>query len=346
MIDYFLSSHTSQGYYSFLEGNIKNLKHIFILKGGSIQIRSQVIRNIGIKLADRGNDVELLHGVDNPDILEGIIIPDLELALVDGENHYDGEPYISEMKGLLLDLNDFRDEEKLKIYQSKINDLKEQINVNMELVYENLQEAQKVLRIFSFQGPSINKSQVQDIVEKIVKSLFTLKQGTMRHRFAECMTGRGKINYYNNLLENIKYKYFLNGIGYINAGSILNFIARVAVKCGLIVDVYHNYLDPEIIELLILPEMSLGIGAKAFLEGFQEIMIFENIQNSKFITESQTDNTFKAYLTEGIQRLAEVQELSEQLGDLYQAVFDFNQIENLEKELLVKILNITIKEEG
>jgi len=336
--DYFLSSHTGQGYHSFLEMTLSDLEQVFIFKGISVQVKSRIFRNIGLKLVDRGYDIEFLHGVDNAYNLEGVIIPEKALALIDADNHPGIENRLVEINIKLFNLNQFKDKEKFKIFQAKIRDLKEQIAVSLELAYEELQEKRDSYFKQLVSQPTVPENQTQNLAEKIAKSLFFKKQGKIYHRFARCLTGGGEIDYYHNLLKDSQERYVLNGLSYNTGCNILAFLAKEGIKGGLRVEAYHNCLDPRYIELLILPELSLVISAQAIFADFQELLSYKDLKNNLTYL-NQNNYPQKLDISNGLARLAEVKELNELLGDLYQETVDFVGIENLEEELLKRILN-------
>ena len=86
IIRYFPGNNTPDGYYSFFNNIIpwKKAKRIIIIKGGPGVGKSTMIRNITNKLVERGLDIELLHCTADSNSLDGLIVRDHNIAVVDG----------------------------------------------------------------------------------------------------------------------------------------------------------------------------------------------------------------------------------------------------------------------
>ncbi|KJS83461.1 MAG: hypothetical protein JM58_12615 [Peptococcaceae bacterium BICA1-8] len=327
--EYFLTSHSGRGVVTYLKDVLRIIKRQILLKGATDQVNSRIIRNLGIELVDRGYDVEFIHGIFNPDNLEGIIIPQLSLALVSAEKHFETKANIR-----VVNIDETRDYEKYLVYKSKIDDLLEQMNVNHELALEELQQLHLIFEQKYKEGSRLEEGQALYIAEKILKTLFTLDDGRMNHRFGQCLTSRGLIDYYPKLLKKCNIKYYLNGISQNNGSGILELVAREAVLKGLIVDVYHNCIDPNLVELLILKEMSLAIGIRPFAEDFLKLVPSKYIEKGTYSTFNLQDLGFQE-----VQKwLAEVERLSDQSCNFYHETLDFLRITSIEKDLLDEIL--------
>lgn len=332
--EYFLSCQSAQGLQTFLQDALRLIKQVYIIKGGSTQTRSRIVRYIGLSLMDKGYDIDIVRGVINPDNLEGIIIPGLSLALICGEKYYELPFKSSDAKLNLINLDQFRDDEKYLIYKSKIKDIIEQVNVNLELVQEEIRKARLVYLDYCSQGLEMEERQVLYITEKLLKTLFTSEEGKMNHRFAQGITGCGIIDFYPKILEGIIKRHYLNGIKYLNSSGILKLIAREAVIRGLTVDVYHNCLDISIVELLILPEVKLAIGGKDFTGDFQRLINYKKIEKK-----IEPVNIKNINLSEAIKLLSEVDKLNEEISILFHEILDFAQIEKVEACLLSEIIS-------
>lgn len=327
-IGYFLSSQSGGGLVTYFRDVLRLQKRSYIIKGGTSQIRSKIIRNIGIELMDRGYDIEIAYGILNPDNLEGIIIPQLGLALISGDSEFQVKGYSKE-----IDLDQYQDQEKYLVYKSKIGDLSEQITVNFELAFVELHEVCRAFTEKCTLGTEVEERQALYITEKLLSSLFTLEEGKMNHRFAQALTSRGLINYFPRLIETSKNKYYLNGVKYIISSKILNLVAREAVLKGLTVDVYHNFLDPQLIDLIILEEMGLAIASRPFTRDFQELITYD--EPPKVDADSSLEKLdFKGV----IKWLREIEDLYDKCWGFYNETLDFTGITELETKLLQEII--------
>ena len=81
----FPGNNTSQGFYPFYDYIIKpDCNRLLILKGGPGVGKSTLMKRIGDTLMEKGFDVELHFCSSDPDSLDGVVIPALDVAVIDG----------------------------------------------------------------------------------------------------------------------------------------------------------------------------------------------------------------------------------------------------------------------
>ena len=139
IIRYFPGNNTPDGYYSFFNNIIpwKKAKRIIIIKGGPGVGKSTMIRNITNKLVERGLDIELLHCTADSNSLDGLIVRDHNIAVVDGTSPHMIDPKFPGCIDEIVNFGDFWDEsglqqnrEQIFILQEKVRNLyKEYINI-------------------------------------------------------------------------------------------------------------------------------------------------------------------------------------------------------------------------
>ncbi len=85
-ICYFLGANSPAGFYSLYDQLIDPVtaEDIFILKGGAGCGKSSLMRKVGKALEDKGLEVEYIQCSGDPDSLDGIVVPALKTAIVDG----------------------------------------------------------------------------------------------------------------------------------------------------------------------------------------------------------------------------------------------------------------------
>lgn len=82
---YFLGANTPQGFYSLYNEWIDQKKTTFyVLKGGPGCGKSTLMKKIGEKLEADGAQVEYIICSGDPDSLDGIYLPEKQVAIVDG----------------------------------------------------------------------------------------------------------------------------------------------------------------------------------------------------------------------------------------------------------------------
>ena len=334
MTDYFLSSHTVNGYRSFFDEASKTYQHIIGLSGASTQIRSRIARQIGILLNDRGYHIELIHGLNNPWDFEGVAVPQLKLLMADAKRlkvNDDAEnPYHT------IDLDQFILPEQYMIFEAKLKDLQEQMAVDLELLYEYLWQEQAKLTNDDG-GLAFTERQTDHLVDRLAKMLFFESDGVLINRFAQTLTGEGQTDYYHSILKDTRKKYYINGVNYKSGCHILKDLANEAVKAGLICEAYHDWLYDDLIELLILPQKEIAIAARSLGDDFVELLTYKETAREPALEKNKC-SFWSNDLARIDNLLKEMQRLGDTIGDLYQEMIDFTAIERLEETLLGKIL--------
>jgi len=302
--DSFISCYTNQGYISFLDKVIEKDK-VYVLLGGTFQVKSRIIREIANNLADRGFDVNLLHNGLNPDILEGARVSPLNVAIIDGSS-------ARKLKddAIVLLVKDIIDIDKLKQEQ------KEEI--------EKL-EAWK-----------------RELVEKYPRGVKDKEKGNLsiipgaKQFFAQALTYKGKINYYDKILLGLEDKRYLNNLDSHSASEILTFFAKTLEEGGVNTEVYHNFLEPEIIELLVIRESNLAIGIKSF------DLQFKPINNPHVVyVEKVPENP--QIIIDAMQSLAKINRINERIEEIYLGVTDFSSVHHISELVLVDIVKNMLK---
>ncbi|MEN6316085.1 MAG: ATPase [Clostridiaceae bacterium] len=82
----FPGGNTSKGFYSFYQYIIsqEDAKRIFILKGGPGVGKSTFMKKIAARMLERGYDAEYMHCSSDNSSLDGIVIPKIGIAMIDG----------------------------------------------------------------------------------------------------------------------------------------------------------------------------------------------------------------------------------------------------------------------
>ena len=104
---YFLGANSAQGFYSLYGGFPPRSGFLHIIKGGPGTGKSGFMRAIGSEAERRGMDVEYVLCSGDPDSLDGVYIPALNEAGVDGTAPHALDPTIFGVTGDYVNLGRF-----------------------------------------------------------------------------------------------------------------------------------------------------------------------------------------------------------------------------------------------
>lgn len=311
LTDCFLSGYTKDGYKSFLAQEISEMQHLIWLKGASEEIRSRLYKALAYNLAETGMDIELVHQPHNTNLLEGLILKNEKLIISDKivENH-SGEMQV-------FDLQEYLDKEVYAIYESKINDLEEQIRINTELLDESCcNNKDSSLRL-----TAISQSK-EEIVAELAEKYFLKNKAVTHIRFVKGLDTEQKEDYYMEILKDITHKQYLPPERQ-DKNDILAEMAKLAAQIGYENTIYYNNWDSENIELLVVPKVNLAIAAEKIKDDF--------ICYSKNTNENLSQNIKPI--------LANIKHLQATLADIYGDILDDERLFRAEENLGVAVAN-------
>ena len=93
-IQYFLGANSPSGFYSLYSELIQpeTARAIYILKGGPGCGKSTLMRRVGRRMEEAGVATEYILCSGDPDSLDALVLPQLQVALVDGTAPHDTAP--------------------------------------------------------------------------------------------------------------------------------------------------------------------------------------------------------------------------------------------------------------
>ncbi len=163
----FGSALTYQGHIDHSDTFISPIKKIHYIKGAPGTGKSTILLRLAARLAEKGYDLELYHEPMEPEKLEAVIAPQLELAVTTNSRYYDN---------LSLDLDQYLNVATLEKYKDELMESERVYTYLMDNVFCNLKKT-KVNHdeIETYYIPNIDFSKVDVITENIVERILRFK---------------------------------------------------------------------------------------------------------------------------------------------------------------------------
>ena len=111
---YYLGSNTHKGFYGLYEEAIAPLDRVFLLKGGPGTGKSSLMKKVMKEGLNKGYSVECWHCSGDPNSLDGVLIKDLGVAVIDATAPHAVEPKIPVAKEVIINLLDCVRRDKIK----------------------------------------------------------------------------------------------------------------------------------------------------------------------------------------------------------------------------------------
>lgn len=345
----FPGGNTAQGFYSFYDSVLQGLEHIFIIKGGPGTGKSTLMRRIGLAMADRGYDVEFLCCSSDNDSLDGVIIPEIKLGLVDGTAPHIVDPKNPGVVDEILNLGEFWNERYLRSHGDEIIDCNHRVWKNFEEAYKLLAEAKVIhdeLESYYLAGMDFDKA--DQITNELIGEIFT-RQPVVKHLFASAITPEGVRNYIDNITQDIKTRYIIKGRPGTGKSVLTNKVAQAAVEQGYSIEMYHCEFDPDSVDMLLIPELSI-----ALIDGTAPHVIEDNRAGDKIIDMLQclnlsiiednfdkltvVEESFNEKMKKAISFIANAKKVHDEMEAFYIAAMNFEALDAFREKIFNRIL--------
>lgn len=330
----FPGANTSRGYRSFFREGLKGLEQVFILKGGPGCGKSTLIRSLGNELQEQGYDVEFWQCSADTDSLDGVVIPELKAAVVDGTAPHAIDPAYPGAVEELVDLGACWDRAALRRQKEQIVELSKRISDRYALCYADLAEAGSLL-----QRSRDNLAETSADSDEISGLVFGRKGGRCRHLFASSVTPRGWVSFAEPLSRRARRRIILTGPFGGGKESLMADLAAEAEQRHIYAELYHHPLAVEELQLIWLPSLETAViaaeEAPPQREGDVVIPCGRTADESRAAAE-------RARISEladsGGRHIAEAKALHDKLEDCYRRAMDYGRVDGIKADLLARLL--------
>lgn len=348
---------TSQGffsYYHYITGS--DALHIFVLKGGPGVGKSTFMKRIAETMLKMGYDLEYHCCSSDNNSIDGLVIPSLRIAILDGTAPHIVDPKHPGAVDEIINLGEYWDESVIQKAKPEIIHCTYQISRYFQAAYSALKEAQIALAEWEFYVTEFQNWQaINQMTLNIEKKLFAAGKGgngKTRHLFAWSHTPQGKVQYIDTLLRDISTLYTLEGQPGTGKSTFLSRMAERAITYGLNVEYYHNILEPAKLDLIIMPELRTAMSVvsepyeyKPQFPGQQISLDFDRSVDMDGLAKFAGDiEDCRARVNKNIERAIKNSSRAKATHDLletyYVAAMDFPAIEKKRQEIETRILNM------
>ncbi len=268
----FPGSNSAYGFHSFYDEIIDDdAARIFVIKGGPGVGKSTFMSSIGEKLWKMGYDLELHCCSSDNDSLDGIVIPQLDIACIDGTAPHIVDPKNPGVVDEIVHLGDYWNEEGMIVYRDAVLQTNREITRLFRRAYNYLGAAKMFLEevegFYRENGAlhmdGLNRVALQLIDEifggKIIEWFDSSRQRRQRHLFATAITPAGPISYLDTLIAKVPQKYIIKGDDGTGKNELIARLKDAARMHGFFVEVFHCALDPQKIDHVIIPELGVAV---------------------------------------------------------------------------------------
>ena len=262
---YYPGGNTSMGFFSYYNYILsqEKAKKIFCMKGGPGSGKSTFMRKIGQTMCDEGHDVDFLICSSDPDSLDGIVIKDKNIAIIDGTAPHVVDPKNPGAVDEIINLGDFWNENGLRQKKNEILITNDNIKRCYASAYNYLKAAAEIYRsIEAIYNSAVKKEELYKntaglVYRELSHKEISDKKGSEKRFFAGAITPQGLKNTISALTANCSNVYLLKAPVGFDVSPMLESFKENSLMRGFDVECYYCPMSPEKkIEHLVVPEIS------------------------------------------------------------------------------------------
>ena len=263
-IQYFLGANSPAGFYSLYSELLppETANAIYILKGGPGCGKSTLMRRVAQRAVQAGETVEYILCSGDPDSLDGVVLPRLGAALVDGTAPHVVEPKYPGAVEQYVNLGNCYDRAGLRAIRGKILTCMDGYKEHYQRAYRCLDAAagiQTDVRTM-LAAPALEEklaARAHGILSRELKPKRSAPSGRVKQRFLDAVSHKGLITLFQTARAQCTRIYELSdryGLSHL----LLTHLLAGAVMGGYDVVACPDPMAPERLSHLLVPELGLA----------------------------------------------------------------------------------------
>lgn len=335
----FPGGNSSRGFFSYYNYILPQdeARRIFIIKGGPGVGKSTFMKKTGFELAERGFEVEFMHCSSDNGSLDGIVVPELRIAMIDGTAPHVVDPKNPGAIDEIIHLGDYWDEEGMTKNREEIIKTNREVGALFGRAYKYLGAAYCIYEdMADLYSRAVNWAKINKMTDELMQKLFggngsSEKAGRLRCLFASAITPDGFKSFPDTLLDGFK-TYKIRDYPGIKPAKLLENVKNAALDKGFYVEAFYCAFIPDKLEHLVIPELGVSIttansyhdfGDEAFLEFDLNSAVDYNFLKDYEYTLDYDRCEFDELLARAIKTIGEAKALHDLMEKYYIPNMDF-----------------------
>jgi hypothetical protein len=342
------SSNTSQGFYTFIPDLVRGLRKIYILKGGAGSGKSTFIRLLGESLLEKGYEIEFWISAIDPVNPDGVYIPRLGAAVINGSLPQPIDPRYPGATGHIIYLGEYRNKKELNGKTREIIDLIDCQEEHNNAAYEVLKTAgQAREEIKKVAGNCLSMANIKHLIEEMASELLREQPGE-KHYFASAVTADGVVNYIDEISNECKHRYILKGPPGSGKSLVIAELARLARAKGYFLEYYHCGFNLDSIVMVIIRNLQLvlidGGNIELSIKPWDVVIdmgiYLENYDPEEAALESsEAWRRYESLVLDAQTKMEKAHSTLKELKKIYTGFMDFEQLDRKRQEVLEELIN-------
>ncbi|MGI6453495.1 MAG: PRK06851 family protein [Syntrophomonadaceae bacterium] len=354
---YYPGGNTCLGFFSFYDYIVTpDVIRKIILKGGPGTGKSIFMKKIGEYFLEKGHDIEYHWCSSDNHSLDGVVIGNNKVAIIDGTNPHIVDPRYPGAVDEIINLGQFWNQPLIKENRDNIIQLTNRISRCFRRAYIRLQEAGSA---YTEWKTYFEQARQETAVNRNIKA-FTQEflQGSQeslskpRHLFAGAITPQGAVTRADSLISSDYTLFAVKGSPGSGIKDLFNYALQQIKVLNINVEVLHNPFYPEEIDIILLPETrsamidisSTVVDYASVLPSrkYKRLLDFDQLIDKPF-TDSHAKlvflarDRFQSGINDAVTFIQKAKSLHDELESYYIPAMDFSQIDNVREEICNQI---------
>lgn len=359
IINYYAGGNTAKGFYDLMESNLQGMNHIIILQSGPDNAKSKIMKKLADIWGNKGFDLEIIHSASNTEAYDGVIIPQVKWAIIDGSKPYHIQPKAVGAIEQYMNLGSAWNTSLLINHREAILALESQKKEVIQLAYDSFKKGLQIHDdLEDIYIKEMNFSKANELTNELNNKIFIgkhseSKKSEIKHRFFGASTPEGVIDFIPNITDGLSKRFFVKGRAGTGKSTLLKKIATTAEERNFNVEMYHCGFDPDSIDMVIIRELGICLFDSTDpheyfpnRHGDEIIDLYEKTvspgTDERYEIEIQSvTKRYKQRMKEGINYLQEAKDLHDQLKNIYLTATDFSVIDDLYEKINTSLEALT-----
>ena len=250
---FFLAANSGQGFYSLYDGFPGASAFLHIIKGGPGTGKSGFMKRIRRAAQERGLDTESIPCSGDPDSLDGLLIPALHRAWVDGTAPHVREPGLFGTDSDYVNLGQFCRLPLAERDRTRAQALNREYKALYKTAYEHLAVAAALEKAEELHDAAVAREELQRVGTILDALPDRAGECIKQRRFLSAISCRGV------LCLNKTVNLLCKQIYYVRGCAVLEQAAKMAERKAERLILCPRPLRPEQLEAVLLPEQGIAL---------------------------------------------------------------------------------------
>lgn len=268
---YFLAANSCEGFCSYFDKSYlpDGEWRAFIIKGGPGTGKSSFMKYFALKAEEKGYKTLLCPCSSDPNSLDGVILPEKKLVILDGTPPHTVEPAFPGASEKILNFSDFWDDSAFNADKKEIIATTLLNEAYHKTASRYIEAAGKlILDSYKTELACTDKEKALQFSKQLCRKLIPKKENTPVGRewirFTQGITPLGIVSYSATLLKEAPKRVIIDDEYGGASNIIIGFIREYALKNGYeIITLKNPFLPSLITDHIIIPELGAAIATES-----------------------------------------------------------------------------------